>query len=68
MRVGGLSSGENKVFGEGLVHWPVKDKNGKTHVIKIFALHIPHAGVGLLSPQVLKHTHNIGGSIGDNGI
>jgi transposase InsO family protein len=61
-------SGENKVLGEGLVHWPVKDKDGNTHVIEIFALHIPHAGVRLLSPQVLKRTHNIGGSIEDDGI
>jgi hypothetical protein len=61
-------SGENKVLGEGLVHWAVKDIHGNTHVIEIFALHIPHAGVRLLSPQVLKRTHNIGGSIEDDGI
>jgi hypothetical protein len=61
-------SGENKVLGEGLVHWAVKDIHGNTHVIEIFALHIPHAGVRLLSPQVLKRTHNIGGSMEDDGI
>jgi hypothetical protein len=68
MKVRDLSSGENKVLGEGLVHWPVKDERGNTHVIEIFCIHIPSAGVRLLSPQVLKRTHNIGGSIDDDGI
>lgn len=69
MKVRDLSSGENKVLGEGLVHWPVKDEHGNTHVIEIFCIpHIPSAGVRLLSPQVLKRTHNIGGSIDDDGI
>jgi hypothetical protein len=61
-------SGENAVAGEGLVRWAVLDSSGNTRVIEIAGIHIPTAGVRLLSPQVLRHTHGIGGSIEDDGI
>ena len=67
MKVRDLSS-ENEVLGEGSVLWPVVDTLGQVHVIELPCLHIPTAGVRLLSPQVLKHRHNIGGSIEDDGI
>ena len=53
MKVRDLSS-ENTVDGEGTVCWPIKDIRGNTHVIELPGLHIPKAGVRLLSPQVLK--------------
>jgi hypothetical protein len=67
MKVKDLSS-ENKVDGEGIVLWPVKDTNGETHIIELPGLHIPKAGVRLLSPQVLKQLHGVGGSIDELGI
>ena len=67
MKVTGLS-GVNRVAGEGLIRWAVKDTSGETKVIEIFGLHIPTAGVRLLSPQVLRKTHGIGGSIEDDGV
>ena len=44
MKVTGLS-GVNRVAGEGLIRWAVKDTSGETKVIEIFGLHIPTAGV-----------------------
>jgi hypothetical protein len=67
MKVKGLSS-ENRVAGEGCICWAVKDTSGKTKVIEVFGLHIPAAGVRLLSPQVLRKTHGIVGSIEDDGV
>jgi hypothetical protein len=67
MKVRDLSS-ENKVDGEGLVQWAVKDTNGNTHVIELPCLHIASAGVHLLSPQVLNKRHHVSGSIEDDGI
>ena len=61
-------SGSNKVVGEGLLRWAVKDTSGETRVIEVFGIHIPTAGVRLLSPQVLRRTHGIGGSIEDDGV
>jgi hypothetical protein len=48
--------------------WTVKDTRGHKQVIELPALHIPTAKVHLLSPQVLKKLHNIGGSIEEYGI
>ena len=67
MKVRDLSS-KNKVEAEGIVCWPVADTNGNTKIIELPGLHLPAAGIRLLSPQVLKHRHNIGGSIEDDGI
>jgi hypothetical protein len=67
MKVRDLSS-ENTVDGEGIVQWPVKDKNGNTHVIELPGLHIESAGVRLLSPQVLNQRHQVAGKIERDGI
>jgi hypothetical protein len=67
MKVWDLSS-ENTVDGEGIVQWPVKDKNGNTHVIELPGLHIESAGVRLLSPQVLNQRHQVSGKIENDGI
>jgi hypothetical protein len=61
-------SGENQVIGQGAVLWTVKDTRGRKQVIELPALHIPTAKVRLLSPQVLKKLHNVGGSIEEDGI
>lgn len=61
-------SGENKVAGEGLIRWAVRDVSGETRVLEVHGIHIPTAGVRLLSPQVIKKTHGIGGSIEDDGV
>ena len=61
-------SGENQVIGQGTVLWTVKDTRGRKQVIELPALHIPTAKVRLLSPQVLKKLHNVGGGIEEDGI
>jgi hypothetical protein len=61
-------SGENQVIGQGTVLWTVKDTRGRKQVIELPALHIPTAKVRLLSPQVLKKLHNVGGNIEADGI
>ena len=61
-------SGENTVIGQGIVLWTVKDTHGHKHVIELPCLHIPSAKVRLLSPQVLKKLHNVGGLIESDGI
>jgi hypothetical protein len=54
---------------EGCICWAVKDtSDGETKVIEIFGLHIPTVGVHLLSLQVLRKTHGIGGSIEDDSV
>ena len=44
-------SGLNTVAGEGIVHWRVRDRFGREHILEMKAYHIPHASVRLLSPQ-----------------
>lgn len=61
-------SGQNNVTGQGIVLCTVKETHGPKHVIELPCLHIPTAKVWLLSPQVLKKLHNVGGSIEDDGI
>ena len=46
-------SSSNTVAGEGMIRWPVRDKNGRTVVLELPGYHIPNAEVRLLSPQVL---------------
>lgn len=46
-------SSSNKVAGEGMVRWVVKDEQGELVTLEIPGYHIPNAEVRLLSPQVL---------------
>jgi hypothetical protein len=46
-------SGVNTVAGEDIVHWRVRDRFGREHVMEMKAYHIPHASVRLLSPQLV---------------
>ena len=46
----------NKVQGEGLIRWTVRDKNGQNVILELPGYHIPNAKVWLLRPQVLLMT------------
>ena len=46
-------SGTNKVAGEGIIRWVVKDHFHRDHVIEMKGYHMPNASVRLLSPQSL---------------
>ena len=46
----------NKVDGEGMIRWKVRDKLGNNIVLELPGYHIPNAEVRLLSPQVLLAT------------
>ena len=46
-------SSSNKVAGEGMVRWSVRDVKGDLTTIEVPCYHIPKAEVRLLSPQVL---------------
>lgn len=46
-------SSSNKVQGEGMVRWHVRDDTGKLITLELPGYHIPHSEVRLLSPQVL---------------
>ena len=46
-------SSSNKVAGEGMVRWVVKDEQGELVTLELPGYHIPKAEVRLLSPQVL---------------
>ena len=61
-------SGDNSVAGQGRIRWAIKDTSGETRVIEIPGIHVPTSGVRLLSPQVLRKTHGLGGTIGDDGV
>ena len=49
-------SGVNKVHGEGIIQWPVKDSNNNTVLIEVPGFHLDSAEVRLLSPQVLQRS------------
>ena len=46
----------NKVDGEGLIHWKVRNNLSTNVVLELTEYHIPNARVQLLSPQVLLAT------------
>ena len=52
LKIKDLSS-SNKVLGEGMLRWSVRDANGEIVTLELPGYHIPAAEVRLLSPQVL---------------
>jgi hypothetical protein len=55
MKIKDLSS-SNKVAGEGILRWKLRDVNGDSVHVELLGYHIPNAEVCLLSPQVLLQT------------